>query len=372
MIKEFPTLYAVTSTGGIKQWSILAMIDDKTGNAILRKVFGAYGGKLQTNDKIINGKNIGKSNETTPFEQACADAQSDWKKKRDKNYVEHVLSPNEAPANVLPMLAHPYKDRSHNIKWPALAQPKLNGVRCLATKVSETEMQFRSRKGKSYDDVCAHMAPYLLESMTVGNILDGELYNHDWTFQEITRHAKKVRDDQDQLQYWVYDMAMDDMAFIERVKIIKTQLPDVYQSNLFEMVQTLMVVDDRSFMRMHNTFVKEGFEGAIVRNTDGFYKFGHRSVDLQKYKEFFDEEFTISGGKAAEGSHAGCVVFLVRDENGVEFDVAPKGSLEYKRKLFNELDSLIGKKLTVRYQEKSEAGVPIFPVGLVIRDYEDS
>jgi hypothetical protein len=34
------------------------------------------------------------------------------------------------------------------------------------------------------------------------------------------------------------------------------------------------------------------------------------------------------------------------------------------------LNQYIGQLLTVRYQEKSEDGVPIFPVGTGIRDYE--
>jgi len=38
--------------------------------------------------------------------------------------------------------------------------------------------------------------------------------------------------------------------------------------------------------------------------------------------------------------------------------------------MLKNLDDLIGKKLTVRYQEKSEDGIPIFPVGIVVRDYE--
>lgn len=155
MIKQFPTLYAVTSTGAIKQWTVSAA--EINGDGILRKVYGKYQGKMQTNEKEIKGKNISKSNETTPFEQVCADAESAWKKKKDKNYVEHVPAAGEAPSFVLPMLAHPYEKRKHNITWPAYAQPKLNGVRCLATKISENKIEFRSRKGKSYDDVCAHM-----------------------------------------------------------------------------------------------------------------------------------------------------------------------------------------------------------------------
>ena len=80
----FPTLYALSSTGDIKEWTVSA-IELDNNRAILRKVFGKYGGKMQTNEKEIFGKNIGRSNETTPYEQALNQACSDLKKKRDKN-----------------------------------------------------------------------------------------------------------------------------------------------------------------------------------------------------------------------------------------------------------------------------------------------
>lgn len=48
----------------------------------------------------------------------------------------------------------------------------------------------------------------MIESMSIGDIIDGELFNPDWTFQNIVRHTKKVRDNQQFLQYWLYDMAI--------------------------------------------------------------------------------------------------------------------------------------------------------------------
>ena len=48
----------------------------------------------------------------------------------------------------------------------------------------------------------------------------------------------------------------------------------------------------------------------------------------------------------------------------------PKGSVEKRQQMFKDLEKIIGKELTVRYQELSEDGIPIFPVGIVIRDYE--
>ena len=42
---------------------------------------GHWGGKVQVNVNeraVLCGKNIGKSNETTPFSQACKEAESRW------------------------------------------------------------------------------------------------------------------------------------------------------------------------------------------------------------------------------------------------------------------------------------------------------
>jgi DNA ligase-1 len=50
--------------------------------------------------------------------------------------------------------------------------------------------------------------------------------------------------------------------------------------------------------------------------------------------------------------------------------VRPRGTHEDRADLFKDGDSYIGKKLTVRYQELTEDGIPRFPVGIAFRDYE--
>jgi DNA ligase-1 len=111
-------------------------------------------------------------------------------------------------------------------------------------------------------------------------------------------------------------------------------------------------------------------EGIIIRNVDGKYIFDHRSKDLQKYKTFEDKEFTIVGGYGGEGLEEGCVVFVYDLGNGKTFNVRPRGSRDLRRDWMKDLKNILGKELTVRYQELSEDKVPIFPVGIAIRDYE--
>ena len=63
------------------------------------------------------------------------------------------------------------------------------------------------------------------------------------------------------------------------------------------------------------------------------------------------------------------VIFTVVTDDGKAFNVRPRGTVEQRRVWLEETDNLTGALLTVRYQELSEDSIPIFPVGIAIRDY---
>jgi DNA ligase-1 len=50
--------------------------------------------------------------------------------------------------------------------------------------------------------------------------------------------------------------------------------------------------------------------------------------------------------------------------------VRPRGTHEERAVLLNNAGSYVAKKLTVRYQELTDDGIPRFPVGISFRDYE--
>jgi len=68
----------------------------------------------------------------------------------------------------------------------------------------------------------------------------------------------------------------------------------------------------------------------------------------------------------------GEVITITFDDNGrtIKQTARPRGTVERRQEMFDGLHRLIGKLLTVRYQELSEDGIPIFPVGVAVRDYE--
>lgn len=365
---NFPILYGRSSNGKMKSWKIES-VQESDGTASINTYYGYVDGETQTTTKHITvGKNLGKSNETTPYAQATSDARSDWNKKKDSGYVEDPLNiPEESKVDLfLPMLAHKWTDRAKDITFPAFVQPKLDGIRCLAKK-ENGKVTLWSRQGK----ILPIPTKIIAELEQTGNgfkdgdFYDGELYVHGWEFQRVTAAVKKYREDTDLLEYHVYDRPHPTRTFEERYV-----LPSVRDTDHVKGVETTLVKSADEIQGKLEDFISLGYEGLIIRNEAGLYKYGHRSVDLQKYKEFEDAEFIITGGKEATGRDEGTVVFECKTENDLPFDVRPRGSHELRTKYFNELASCIGKPLTVRFQGRSNEGVPRFPVGIAIRDYE--
>ncbi len=83
-MKSFGPLYAKASTGKIKVWKA-----DVADSGCLVTSHGYIDGALTTDSKYVKGKNIGKSNETTPYNQACSEAQSKMNRKIDEGYVQN-------------------------------------------------------------------------------------------------------------------------------------------------------------------------------------------------------------------------------------------------------------------------------------------
>ena len=84
MFKSLPMLYGVSRIGKVKQWQP-AVQGNEDGTATIIIHSGYVGGKIREIPKLIKkGKNIGKSNETTPFNQAVSEIESKWNGKRIK------------------------------------------------------------------------------------------------------------------------------------------------------------------------------------------------------------------------------------------------------------------------------------------------
>ena len=385
---KLPKLYKLTSSKKIQEWEIFT-----EENKIIT-IQGQVDGKKQRYEETIStGKNIGRANETTPEQQAEAEAQSKWDKKHNKDYHTSIddCKTKGKIANrggYLPMLAQSYeKHHEKHLKYPCFVQPKLDGLRCISTKVDGVvKLWFRS--GKEITTM-GHIADELLPIMGDGDIWDGELYAHGKDFNSFTgaiRANKNLNPEVvESIKYHIYDFPKV-FPLIEKdgYKCRLDEFDKSYLNNCSLVGVTTIKVDNfEEAMMCYKRFIEEGYEGIMFRNIDMPYE-QKRSYNLLKYKEFVDDEFIIIGAEEGKGilsGHIGSFVckieagrtlkdlgdkeFVIEKETQVKAKM--EGKHEYLKHLFENPNEYIGKPLTIKYQNLSEYGVPRFPIGKTIR-----
>lgn len=359
-VTKLPTLYHKGKGGKIYSWDIFSEGDTITVSA------GTLDGKKTVTPKKVEQKNIGRSNETSLEDQAIKEAKAMWIFKKDRKYSETQEGAQETLK--LPMLAEDYFKKLKDVVYPVTVQPKLDGVRCMAD--NEDEITLTSRGGLPWTEV-PHIISELESILDSGTVLDGELYIHGHTFQEITRLVKKNRPESSEIEYHVYDIPTvkgnSDLTWIkrklalEKLKLTgKVVLVPSYEANSYEEV-----------MKYHDLFVSQGYEGAIVRSHDGTYLYGYRSSSLLKVKKFDDAEFKVVGYDKGVGRYANSVIWVCHTEEGSEFRVNHKCSITEKEKFLKDVKKYIGKWLKVKFFGRSEDNHPRFPVGLAFRLEKD-
>ena len=388
-LRSYPSLYALDKAGKTRIWTLSVLSRDN--HVFLHVEHGLEDGQLVTSDREIkSGKNIGKKNETTIEEQAFREADKMQKDKIEKDEYS-ILKPSSS-SNVTtsdeikpisPMLCEKYDPQSKSkhkidIVFPCFAQPKLDGVRCLSYRLRGDWIN-QSRQLKFFKNL-THINQHLQRVFGMERVvLDGELYTHQSQFNQFVGIIKKekVPSGKDletllQIHYHIYDCILldrRDATYQERLDYLKSKLQ---HNPVLQLVQT-SEVQKEEVIPLHHTFVQNGYEGLILRNKIAPYETS-RTRHLLKYKEFEDSEFEVVGFKEGEGNDAGTVVWKCKIPNAKEghreMDVRPRGTVEDRKIYFQNGKKYIGKMLTVRYQGLSEYGVPRFPVGIAIRDYE--
>jgi len=278
-----------------------------------------------------------------------------------KEELNNLLSDNKTDSlgQYKPMLAKKYQDCPKNILneiW--FASRKLDGVRALIDKSG-----IASRGGKRYTSlshITEALEPFFKKNPNI--ILDGEIYKHDLSLQEISGLARLEKPDErtKELEYWIYDcIDTKDLSkkFIDRWYFLDAN-KELFTDKI-KLVSHASVTGEDSVMKYHNFYVEEGFEGVILRDPEAEYGIGKRDKRMIKVKKYIDEEFKIVGIK--EGLRDIDFVFTLETGDGQLFHAQPIGSWSVRRELLNNKDELIGKMATVKFFNWSDDGIPVQP-----------
>ena len=378
--------------------------DDAQHGFVIRRKTYQYGGKVTVQPEIWIYK--GKVKRTVS-EQARLEYNSHLKKYTDKGYklLPSSIKINNAvavEAFVEEHLGNGVTD-SNGFKKLMLAKQadkvatsvfdkikywygsrKIDGVRC-SFYWKDGEVRTASRGGGDYDASTSFMRhnPKLIQFFEEHPdiVLDGELYKHGKSLQQISGAARLEKDTagMDWLEYYIYDVMDSTKTFEERLDILHDITDEL---NLgfnperewddgelkFQIVPQETVVGWANIQKLHDKYVGEGFEGIVIRDPSKVYNFGGRTNAMIKVKMYKDAEFEIVG--YSEGLRPEDMVFVCKTKEGKEFEAKPMGPRELKWEYLDRMDEIIGKMATVKYFYLSDEGCPLQPVLKCIRDYE--
>jgi len=396
---EGPWIYKEDTMGKIRKWRYVV----EGSTFFSQQGIDAEGAKLVTNKPTqCEGKNKGKTNESSPEAQALVEAEAKMKKKLKTGYFLNKSDVQDRFQE--PMLAKNYKDRKDKLKFPVGVELKLNGVRALY----RGDGKLVSRRNEVFYTV-PHILETIVKCFPRDIHLDGELFNAEnrENLNRTTKLANVTRKDptqedldesRDIIQYHIYDAYNFTSLDGEEIKP-STPLKDRRNAflSLFHHMSPCKSV--KSFLRAVKYeqcnsdeevqeaaagFVLEGHEGAIVRVLDAPYEF-KRSANLLKVKSFLEAEFEILEMQEGKGNWAGYVKRVLckltpemlataiekKGEDAQNYFASNiVGDREYLKDLWENKDSYVGKSATVSYQDISEFGYPQIPYVRAIRDYE--
>jgi DNA ligase-1 len=374
---------------GRKQWRATV-----NGNTVTYE-WGVVGSTQQTDEKkYLLGKNIGKSNETTPAQQCMAEAMVKVRKKIEKGYkvVEGELEePIVTTSNLTvtkPMKANDLHEHMKKIPtWDVVGyQPKLNGNRC-KIDITNGKMYSSSRKEITHlSEIGIKVAEGAKHLIKEGvTYIDGELYCHDMSFNAIQTLVRRVSGE-------TKHKKGDEIDTPEKFKAYKTRLEfhafDVETSepveDRIELLETVIVNEKLKIVPTHwdkaekyeeycKKFEDLGYEGVIIRLMEYPYE-PKKSLGIFKWKNFIDSEFKVLGftSEKNDPSKLGAAVLRLEEGSDVTFEATPSMTDEKKAEIWENQKEYIGQWATVKYQNRDEkSNIPIIPVLTHFRDPDD-
>jgi len=382
-------LYRRNVNGAIQVWKIEVLGNAfRTKDGVVATRNGEPGKLTASKWTVCEGKNAGRTNATSPAEQAIKQAQAKWVKKCKQRFVASIERVDDAPAYFPPMLCAKYKKgmRPKGRFW--YVQPKLDGIRCLIRK---GDMQ--SREGTPIV-ACPHILQQLAPVFEryPHAVFDGELYNHSLhsEFEEIVSITRKTKLSKADLQRSAEVMQFHCYDFIPDIRDIEVYtFQERFMDRLncdpcdsifaithcqpasFVVVPTVKVSSRKALDAHYTEMLNTQYEGQIIREPNASYKSAGRPKDILKRKPMQTAEFEITDileGRGNRGQMAGSL--QIRLKNGAVQGAGIRGGEAKYVRMLRDRDQLIGQLATVRFQNRTATGRLRFPIVVAVRDYE--
>lgn len=279
------------------------------------------------------------------------------------------------------------------LRFPLLVSPKLDGIRCCIVDGEAVTRNLKAVPNAHVRATLKGLPPF-----------DGELIGGDPTAPDVwnkTSSAVMSRDGTPAFTFYVFDMTTSpSVPFEQRLDWVRNRAKK-YAPHVVALPHNA-VNSIEELMQYEAAFNREGYEGAMLRKPDGYYKYGRATWNerlLMKMKRFEDYEAKVVAvtermhnantatvnalGLTERSSHKGNLVGtgalgalvceLVDAKGAVEFEIGTGFTEAQRKELWDGklLGKSVGKIAKFKCQGFTPDGKPRFPVFLGFRDKRD-
>ena len=402
---DLPILYKIGGRNQVLIWCI------GFKNDMIYTKWGTYKqyleNKYQESSKVVTRITGGELHD-----RALLEAKSLWNEMITRDSYSEQLT-DKSIFEYGPSLANTWDPKKSQIKrWPIWVECKLDGLRVRAHTLDYQNVLLISRNSDEISFL-QHLKSELLVLLNViKNVivhdypkndplfrLDGELFTKMVNFDDINGIGKRklsARNDEKYIQYYIFDIILSfDLTYDQRWNLLnkafnlyddcihddlliqpKNRIYDQTNKPILYLLYPTVVNNAEQVLKMHDVYVKNGYEGIILRKIGGnsekeksesYYKCV-RSSAIYKYKSFLESEFVVVDAKTGIGREDGAIIWTLVNNKGDTFSCKPEGDIGERIKMYNNYiknpEEYIGCKYRCKYFELTKNGIPRFPVGL--------
>ena len=283
-----------------------------------------------------------------------------------------------------PLLAG--KFNSEKAKFPYAATPKIDGIRFLMVGGAALTRSFKPIRNE-------YLQKILSSNLPEG--IDGELTSGS-TFQECSS-IMRIKGEPD-FKVWIFDF-VNPKGEVKPYKERMDELRKFENFNIpsYEILFPTIVSNQEQIDHLMINNLNAGYEGLMLRDPNGIYKFGRSSVKeniLLKVKEFMDDEAEIisfrekmintneglkdnfgrtkrsscQDGLKPSGTLGG---FILRNSEGLEFSCGSGLNDALRDEIWKNKSKYLGKLVKYKFMSKGIKDLPRHPVFIGFRDETD-
>ena len=283
-----------------------------------------------------------------------------------------------------PLLAG--KFNSEKAKFPYAATPKIDGIRFLMVGGAALTRSFKPIRNEYLQKILSSNLP---------DGIDGELTSGS-TFQECSS-IMRIKGEPD-FKVWIFDFVNpkdEPKPYKERMNELRKF--ESFNIPSYEILFPTIVSNQEQIEQLMTKNLNAGYEGLMLRDPNGIYKFGRSSVKeniLLKVKEFMDDEAEIiafrekmvntneglkdnfgrtkrsscQDGLKPSGTLGG---FILRNSEGLEFSCGSGLNDALRDEIWKNQSKYLGKLVKYKYMSKGIKELPRHPVFIGFRDETD-